>query len=87
MISRFEAHTFADSLHGADLAAIFHSMKGEIDLGDGLLLVDCMQGLVDLDLLDAMGRERDASVHDRRGMRRRKYASDQEIPLSTVVVL
>jgi len=46
---RWSSLTFADALHCADLGAIFHSMQGKINLGDGLLLVDSSQSIVDLD--------------------------------------
>lgn len=41
-------HTFADSLHGADLGPVFHSVDGEVDLGKRLLLLDGADGIVDL---------------------------------------
>ena len=40
--------TFADPLHGADLAAIFHLVDGEVDLGQGLLLLYGADRIVDL---------------------------------------
>lgn len=40
---------FADSLHCADLRAVFHGMKSEVDLRDGLLMVDGAQSIVNLD--------------------------------------
>jgi hypothetical protein len=41
--------TFAHSLHCAYLTAIFHSMEGEVDLGDWLLLADRPDRIIDLD--------------------------------------
>jgi len=38
--------TFANSLQGANLGAIFHSMDAEVDLGKRLLLLYCANGIV-----------------------------------------
>jgi hypothetical protein len=53
------SHTFADTLLGADLGAILHGMDGEIDLGEWLLLLYSVDGIVDLvsaNLLGLAGR-------------------------------
>ncbi len=41
-------HTFADSLHGADLRPVLHGVNAEVDLGDRLLLLDRTDGIVNL---------------------------------------
>lgn len=43
-----DRHTFADSLRGVDLSAIFHGVHGEVDLGDWLLVLDSANGIVDV---------------------------------------
>lgn len=65
-------HTFADSLHGAHLTPIFHSVKGEINLWDGLLLTDRPECIVDLDLARNALVRHDGVIlafHDREGSR------------------
>lgn len=39
-------HTFADTLLGADLGAIFHDVNSKVDFGDWLLLFDGTDGIV-----------------------------------------
>lgn len=46
----FRKHTFADSLHRAHLAPVFHGVEGEINLWDWFLLTDRPERIVDLDL-------------------------------------
>lgn len=43
-------YTFADSLHCAHLATIFHGVEGEVNLRDRLFLADCPEGIIDLSL-------------------------------------
>ncbi len=45
-------HTFADSLHGADLRPVLHGVNAKVDLGERLLLLDCTDGIVDLQVLN-----------------------------------
>lgn len=40
--------TFANPFKCAHLGTIFHDMDGEVDLGEGLLLADSANGIVDL---------------------------------------
>ena len=57
--------TFGDSLHRADLGAIFHGMKGEVNLWDRLLLVNGTQSIVDLDSVSkVIGQLGRFGVHD-----------------------
>lgn len=49
--SRVGEHTFADTLLCAHLCAIFHCVQGEVDFRDGLLLLDCADGIVHVRLL------------------------------------
>jgi len=39
-------YTFANSLHGAHLGAIFHSMQAEVDFGERLLFLDGANSIV-----------------------------------------
>lgn len=55
-------HTFADSLHGADLAAIFHLVNGEVYLGQRLLLLYRANGIVDLDIASVLRAWRTGAV-------------------------
>lgn len=48
--------TFAHALHGADLSSIFHSMDSEVNLGHRLLLLNCTDGVVDLDVATPVER-------------------------------
>jgi hypothetical protein len=48
--------TFADTLHGAHLRAIFHGMQGKVDLRERLLLLDCADSIVQvLRLISILG--------------------------------
>ena len=44
-------HTFAYSLLSAHLCAIFNGVQGKVDLRDGLLLLDCANGIAHVRLL------------------------------------
>lgn len=61
------AHTFADSLHCAYLATIFHGVEGEVDLWDGTLLADCTDRIIDLGKIGVAIRHTGLvlSIHDR----------------------
>lgn len=64
-------HTFANSLHGAHLGAIFHLVDGEVNLRQRLLLLYCANGIVDLDIARVLrtGRTSAVCVHGgRRGV-------------------
>jgi hypothetical protein len=61
--ARNEVHTLAYSLHSADLGAILHGVKCEVDLGDGALVGDSAHSGVDiLVLLHGLVRH-DCSVY------------------------
>jgi len=52
-VAAVAGHTFANTLHGADLGAVLHGVDGEVNLGEGLLLLDRADGIVDLHVLGA----------------------------------
>ena len=54
--------TFAHTLHGADLSVVLHGVNSEIDLGDRLLLLDCANGIVDLDVASLLSRGRSVGL-------------------------
>lgn len=43
-----QKRTFADSLHGAHLGAIFHGVEGEVNLGERLLLLEGADGIFEV---------------------------------------
>lgn len=55
-------HTFADPLHGAHLAAILHLVDGEVDLGQGLLLLYGADRIVDLGVARVLGARRTGAI-------------------------
>lgn len=74
-------HAFADSLHGVHLGAILHSVDGEVDLRQRLLLLYCANGIVDLDVADVLRARRASAVgfHDgRRGAGDREGVKGRE---------
>lgn len=57
--------TFADALQSAHLGAIFHGMQGEVDFGEGLLLLDGADGIVEVfGLIEALL----VAIHGGRGL-------------------
>lgn len=52
------SRTFAHTLQGADLGAILHGMDGEVDLGNGLLLLNRADCIIDLDVAPLLNRGR-----------------------------
>lgn len=55
-------HTFADPLHGAHLAAILHLVDGEVDLGQGLLLLYGADRIVDLGIARVLGARQTGAI-------------------------
>jgi hypothetical protein len=47
----YEALTFADALHGADLRVVLHGVQGKVDFRRRLLLLDGANGVVHVRLL------------------------------------
>lgn len=54
--------TFADPLHGAHFSAILHAVNGEVDFGEGLLLLYCANSIVDLNVAKVLGTRRPGAV-------------------------
>lgn len=47
--------TFANTLRGVNLGAILHGMDSKVNLGDGLLLLNGTNGIVDLLVATVIG--------------------------------
>jgi hypothetical protein len=63
-------NVFANTLHGVDLGVVLHGVNSKVDLRDRLLLLDCANGIVDLNVASLLARGRCVGlafrVHDGR---------------------